>query len=137
MLCFFVRFTVVRQAGTTDDGQPGGLKPGSALNECWIRQPGEAVDEQTDEDPRFEQNKQLLQSPQLVKKASLVESLGSPLVAGVMIADGLQLRPPATSSSGWCWPYNQTHDEVEEEKEEEEKERTGLDWTGSQREPRT
>lgn len=36
------------------------------------------------------------------------------------MADGLQLGPPATSSSGWCSPYNQTHDKGEEEEEEGE-----------------
>lgn len=39
-----------------------------------------------------------------------MESLRSPLVAGVMMADGFQLGPPATSSSVWCWPYSQTHE---------------------------
>lgn len=46
----------------------------------------------------------------------VVELLCSRLVAGVMMADGLQLGPPATPSSGWCWPYNQAHKEKGEEK---------------------
>lgn len=58
-------------------------------------------------------------------RKALVESHCSPLVAGVMMADGLQLGPPATSARGWCCSYNQA--------QEEEEGRERLDGRGSHR----